>query len=193
MSVAGAVLLPMRGVVRLLRGDRAGGLGLIGSSRPGGLVASFLIPGLLLIPAYAWLAVRRFEGMDAVPDFGDAFPVEAVGYVIGWTAFPLAAHFLCGRWGKAKEWYDYIAAYNWSSVLQMAFYLPAAALGDADGLAPGTLFLTGTIAVAAAVAVHFRIARVTLGVDALPAMALVAADLAVGQLLTQIVDRLHGL
>ena len=92
--------------------SNAGGLGLIGSADPGGLVASFLIPGLLLIPAYAWLALRRFDGMDAMPDLGDALPIEAVGYVIGWTAFPLAAHFLCGRWGKAKEWYDYVAAYN---------------------------------------------------------------------------------
>jgi|GEM_PF-6090047 len=187
MSAPGAVVQPLRGVVRLLAGDRAG-LALVGAQSRAGWIASFVVPGLLIFPAYFYLS---FPSLGEDDEFGAALLVEAIGYVVGLTAFPVAAHLLCGQWNKAREWFDYVPAYNWAGVLQMAIYAPAAALGQSGMLAPGALLMLGALAMAAAVAVQYRVARTVLGVDMLQAFGLVALEFSLGIVLRQIVDSLH--
>jgi len=186
------VAVPLQGLMRVLRGDRAG-LEALGSGSDAGWVASFLIPAILIAPAYAWMTARRLADLDAAPDFDMAFPVEAIGYVVGWTAFPVVSHAICERLGKGRSWYGYIAAYNWANVLQIAFYLPAALLGTIEGVPSPFLLLVNIGAVTAAIAIHFRVVRVSLGIAAAQALMLVATDLAVGQLIARLVDRIHGI
>ncbi len=192
MALRHLVAVPLQGLMRLLRGDRAA-LDTIGAGSDAGWIASFLIPAILIAPAYAWMTVRRFADLDAAPDLDMAFPVEAIGYIVGWTAFPVISHAICERLGKRQSWYGYIAAYNWANVLQIAFYLPAALLGTIEGIPSPVLFLVNVAAVAAAIAIHFRIVRVSLGIAATQALMLVATDLAVGQLIARLVDRIHGI
>jgi hypothetical protein len=191
MTLRHLVAIPLQGLMRLLRGDRAG-LDAIGAGSDAGWIASFLIPAILIAPAYAWMTVRRLADLDAAPDLDMAFPVEAIGYVVGWTAFPVVSHVICERLGKGQSWYGYIAAYNWANVLQIAFYLPAALLGTIEGIPSPILFFVNVAAVAAAIAIHFRVVRVALGLAATQALMLVATDLAVGQLIARLVDRIHG-
>ncbi|MFN7193954.1 MAG: hypothetical protein ACK5U4_21160, partial [Rhodospirillales bacterium] len=91
-----------------------------------------------------------------------------------------------------RAWYDYVPAYNWAGVLQMAIYLPAAILSQSDAIDGMPLFVIGIAAVTAAVAIQFRVAVVTLGIDRFQALSLVALELALGAVLRQIVDRLQG-
>jgi hypothetical protein len=51
------------------------------------------------------------------------FLVESIGYVIGWTAFPLAAIALCRWLGREERGFDFITAYNWSVILQTALFV----------------------------------------------------------------------
>ncbi|MBL8832235.1 MAG: hypothetical protein JNL71_07575 [Rhodospirillales bacterium] len=192
MAFARLVAGPLNGLMRVLRGDRTG-VDWMGAGSDAGWIASFLVPGFLLAPVYGWMVLRRLGDVGSEPDFGPAFAIEAIGYVIGWTAFPVLSHAICERIGKPVEWYGYVVAYNWANVLQIAFYLPAALLGTFEGVPPMPLFLIGVISVSAAIAIHFRVARVVLGIDAVPALMLVAVDLAVGQIVARIVDRLHGI
>ncbi len=192
MAFARLVAGPLNGLMRVLRGDRTG-LDWIGAGSRAGWIASFLVPAILLAPVYGWMTLRRYGDVEFDPEFAPAFAIEAIGYVIGWTAFPVLSHAVCERIGKAASWYGYIATYNWANVLQIAFYLPAALLGTFEGMPPLPLFLIGVISVTAAIAIHFRVARVVLGIDAVPALMLVAVDLAVGQIAARVVDRLHGL
>jgi len=192
MALERLVAVPLQGLMRLLRGDRSG-LDAMGSGSDAGWIASFLIPAILIAPAYAWMTARRLADLDAAPDFDMAFPVEAIGYVVGWTAFPVLSHAICERLGKGRSWYGYIAAYNWANVLQIAFYLPAALLGTIESVPSPLLFLVNIAAVTAAIAIHFRVVRVSLGIAAAQALMLVATDLAVGQLIARLVDRIHGI
>ena len=192
MALARLVAGPLGGLMRVLQGDIAG-LERMGAASRAGWIASFLIPGLLLVPAYAWLTLRRFSEIEFDPEFFPAVTVEAIGYVVGWTAFPVLSQAICERLGKPAAWYDYVVAYNWANVLQIAFYLPAAMLGTVEGMPRLPLFFVGVVAVTAAIAIHFRLARVVLGVEPVPALMLVAIDLAVGQMISRIVDRLHGI
>lgn len=188
MSALAAVVRPLGGVVRLLSGDRSG-LALVGADSRAGWIASFVVPGLLILPAYLYLS---FPSLGDDDDFGAVLLVEAIGYVVGLVAFPVAAHLLCAQWNKTEEWFDFVPAYNWAGVLQMAIYTPAAALGQSDALAPGALLMLGALAMAAAVAVQYRIGRTVLGIDALQAFGLVALEFSLGIVLRQVVDRLHG-
>jgi hypothetical protein len=51
------------------------------------------------------------------------FLVETIGYIVGWTAFPLAALALCRWLGREERGFDFITAYNWSYILQTAFFI----------------------------------------------------------------------
>jgi hypothetical protein len=188
MSLWDAVARPMQGVLRLLAGDRAG-LAMLGADTRAGWIASFLGPGLLLLPAYLYLSV---PDLDADAAIGRTLAIEAIAYVTGLTLFPVAAHLLCGQWNKAEQWFDYVPAYNWAGVLQMAIYTPATLVGRSEMLAPGVLLLVALVALAAAVAVQYHIARTVLGIDTMQALGLVALELSLGLTLHQIADQLHG-
>ncbi|MBI3505325.1 MAG: hypothetical protein HY059_10810 [Proteobacteria bacterium] len=192
MAFARLVAVPLQGLMRVLRGDRTG-LDAIGAGTQAGWIASFFVPAFLIAPAYAWMAVRRFAEIDFEPDFDTALLVETVGYVVGWTAFPVVSYAICERMGKSASWYGYVAAYNWANVIQIAFYLPAALFGTIEGMPALSLFVVDVIAVAAAIAIHFRVARVVLGIAPVAALMLVAIDLAVGQVVARLVDRMHGI
>ena len=192
MALVRLVAGPINGLMRVLQGDRAG-LDLMGAASRAGWIASFVIPALLLAPAYGWMTMRRFADVEFEPEFVPTFTIEAIGYVIGWTAFPVLSHAICQRIGKPVDWFGYVAAYNWANVLQIAFYVPAALLGTFDGVPPLPLFLVGVVAVTAAIALHFRVARVVLEIAPVQALMLVAVDLAVGQIISRLVDRLHAI
>jgi hypothetical protein len=49
--------------------------------------------------------------------------VESIGYVIGWSAFPLVILPFCRWLGREAQAFDFIIAYNWSQVLQTALLL----------------------------------------------------------------------
>lgn len=192
MGLARLVAAALGALLRILGGDRASVAGLGAGSRAG-WIASFLIPGALLVPVYAWMVLRRHADAGLADAGAGVFAVETLGYLVGWTAFPVISHFICTKIGKAEGWFGYIAAYNWANILQMAFYVPAATLGAVDAMPALPLFLVGVVAVVAAIAIHFRLARVVLGIEPLPALMLVAVDLAAGQTIARVVDKLNGL
>lgn len=185
-----AFLAPLGGVIDLLKGDR-GGIAKLASGTNAGLVASFLIPAILLLPGYAYLASERFEALKIEPEFGELLVIEPLAYLIGWTLFPVLSALYCERIGKTHDWYDYIAAYNWSNILQMGLYLPASMIADL-GMAPPLMFVMSVAVLAAAIGIHFRLAVVVLRIDPLPALVLVAMDLAASILLARIVERLYA-
>lgn len=184
-----AFLAPLGGTIDLLKGDR-GGIAKLGSGTNAGLVASFLIPGILLLPGYAYLAGERFEALKIEPSLAELLTIEPLAYLIGWTLFPALSHLYCERIGKTHDWYDYVAAYNWSNILQMGLYLPASLIAD-GGMAAPTMFVLSVAVLAAAIGIQFRLATVVLRVDPLPALVLVAIDLASSILLARIVERLY--
>lgn len=184
-----AFLAPLGGVIDLLKGDR-GGIAKLGSGTNAGLVASFLIPATVLLPGYAYLASERFEALRIEPSIGELLTIEPLAYLIGWTLFPALSHLYCERIGKIHDWYDYVAAYNWANILQMALYLPASLIADGGMPAP-VMFVLSVAVLSAAITIHFRLATVVLRIDPLPALVLVAIDLASSILLARIVERLY--
>lgn len=125
-------------------------------------------------PIYVLLVLLRTNDHPLSADPVRATLIEAIGYVIDWTAFPLAAWYLCRAFNCSNRYLGFIVAYNWANVLQMLAFLPIALL-SAGALLPGSAISFLALAVTAAVIYYqYFITRTALGVDVMPALGFVA-------------------
>lgn len=144
---------------------------------------------LVVLPAVLMLEI--LDGSFS-QDRGVARPlvVELIAYVIQWTAFPLAMSSIADSLGRGQFYIRYIVVYNWSAVIQMALFLPVAALG---ALFPsGGIMLGMLVATALLLIYQAYIAHVALEVPGPVAAGLVLLDMLLGGLVQMTADRIAG-
>ena len=79
---------------------------------------------LLVAPLYAWLVIDRYDTQGGVPaDIGAVVVGEALSYVLGWLAFPLAAMPITRFLGLGGRYVPLVVASNWASVLQVSLFV----------------------------------------------------------------------
>ena len=128
----------LSGALRLARMD-PGGLGHFDTSIAG-FWRSFYA-AVVVAPAYVLLIA-----FDAALRPVGAGPlrwvlVDAIAYVIEWTAYPLAMVYIA-RWLACSDNYiRYIVAHNWANVLGIAVFLPVAAIAVLNPAMAGLLYL----------------------------------------------------
>src|SRR5262249_11899175 len=132
-------------------------------------------------PLHFGLAWFRIEGATDGPVH--AWLIEILAYVLGWTAFQVAALYLTEAFDCGKRYVAYIVAYNWTAVIQVAAYAVATAIvwlflspePLPDEIRIIRLFFF--IAVIAALwFFEYFVARTALGIAGPVAMAIVACD-----------------
>ncbi len=156
-----------------------------------GFWRSFLA-ALIVAPGYAILIGLELGGApDAASlDWGHIALVQAIAYVISWTAFPVAMHYLTSLIGRHEEYVGYIVAYNWAAVIQMGVMLPAAAVqAMIPGSAGGLIMLPVVIATAF---YQWFIARTALRVGGGTAAGIVGFDFALSLLVAGIAATIRG-
>jgi hypothetical protein len=179
----------LRGAFLLARLDR-GGMAYFDRSEAG-FWKSFTA-ALLVYPAFLILLVLRVEDAEwAASGAVRLLIVETIGYVIGWTAFPLIMLPISRFLGRDGHWLDFIVAYNWSQVLQYALFLAATILA-ASGAFPTSL-ASGIVATAivALLLYEWFVARVSLDTGAAGATMIVLVDLVLSELISHVTDALH--
>ena len=86
---------------------------------------------LVILPPVIVLRVMFF---DTAPDefaaagIGRVASVFAIDYVYQWVLFPLIMIYLAEMMGRNRQYIRFIVARNWSQVIQIAMFLPAAAI-----------------------------------------------------------------
>jgi hypothetical protein len=142
---------------------------------------------LLLVPSGDTAGPAAATPVPA-PDWFRILLVESIGYVIQWVGFALLMLPVSRFLGREERWLDYIVAYNWSQILQMAVQL-AALLLIASGLAPASpvillqdvvLLLYGGF-----------IAHIALGIGGTAATMVVLLDFTFGTFIALITQALH--
>lgn len=133
----------------------------------------------LALPAYALLVMLSFvhHPVDAGPF--RILSVELISYVIGWVLFPLIMIAFTDTMKCAQHYYRFIAAWNWSIVLQAYFFLGISAF-SASGTVPDSL--GGLISLVATFAIFFYqgfVAKTTLDVTLPVAFLIVVVDLTI--------------
>jgi hypothetical protein len=179
------VVYSIFGAYRLAMLDKTG-LSYLDRS-PEGAIRSFNA-ALIILPAYAVLVVLRL--WDVLPDVSllRFVTVEGLAYVISWTAFPLAMFHISGLLDRSERYFDFLSAYNWSSVIQMGVYLPVVAVAD-SGLMPEGLDEGLVLGVTMLVLMYqWFIARTTLDINGGSAAGVVLLDMILAIFITGVSD-----
>jgi hypothetical protein len=139
-------------------------------------------------PAYVLVLLDQYR-LAGWPDqpWATAF-VEGLGYVIGWTAFPLAAIPLTRLLGLSERYVPLIVANNWSTVIQVALYTLVVILGL---ILPASMRTTALLTATLTILVYqwfvIRSALITTGGIA---AALVVIDLLLSVTVSRVLDGL---
>jgi len=162
------IVLSLRGAFRLGLRDTAGlrdfNVSIAGFWR------SFTA-ALIVAPGYAALIGPRIAALSAGAAWR-AVLVEILGYVIIWTAFPLAMHHLAPRIGRDDAYIRFIVAHNWGATVQMMILLTATAVGGS--LPGGAGVLLQMIGLGLILYYQWFVARTALAVSGGTAAAIVA-------------------
>lgn len=160
------------GAFRLARGDPKG---MSYFNRTiGGFWNSFFA-AVIVAPGYIALTLIGAD-QTAVDHPARVILVDFIAYVVGWVAFPLAMVSVAEFLERQDRYIDYIVAFNWATVPQVALFLAAAFVAMGLGFAPSLVHLVGILVTAAVALYYWFIARVALDVTPLQAAALVGLD-----------------
>ena len=91
---------------------------------------------IIVLPGYvALMALGRhsWPGEIAAAPLWRIVAIEGIAYVIAWVAFPLAMVVIADLLDRREHYIGFIVAANWSAVVQIAVFLPTAAVYAAIG------------------------------------------------------------
>jgi hypothetical protein len=177
------------GAWRLARLDPAG-LGFFDRSRTG-LIRSFRA-AILVYPAFLLLlGLRIDEKVWAQSGTARIILVETIGYVVTWTAFPLAVLQLARFLDREARWPDFTVVYNWSQVPESVLVLACAGLAMTGVLPPG--LGTGLLEASsiACLLYEWYVARVALDVPGVPATIAILIELVIYELVNRVAQLLY--
>jgi hypothetical protein len=141
-------------------------------------------------PFYAVLEWIRLSQMELASGPLRLALVEAIAYAIDWTAFPLVLWSIAQLLNRADRYYRYIAAYNWSQLLQIVFML---AIGLIAGLGGFSRQATGAVSLLATLAIlvyQWFIARTALDLRGPAAVGIVLINVVIGLILHSVMLRM---
>ena len=85
-----------------------------------------------VLVAPLWIIIMALD-LASQPVTGGWFRLvaaETIGYVIQWVAFPLAAFYLTHLTDRQREYFVFITALNWASLIQLSVQMPAHVLAS---------------------------------------------------------------
>jgi len=183
------IVAGLAGALLLARG-RPEGLSLVESS-PAGAWRSFVaalicLPALLGIRFFSWVTFGTPEG-----GMLRALIAELTAYAIAWVGFALLTLPLAQAWGREASWPRFIAAWNWTNMVQYALML-VLTVPAALGLPPVVTQALTLCGIGYAFWLEWFVARHALGVEGGKAAALVGLDLMLGLFLAGMIRTLSG-
>lgn len=174
----------------LLARGRAEGLALLPPTLES--AAQSFRAALLCLPAFLGLRLLGWA-MGEEPPSGTAIALlaESFGFAIAWAGFALASRALATQAGRDAEWPRFIAAWNWSNLVQYLL-LVLLALPPMLGVPTALSNMLGLVALGYALWLEWFVTRVALGVPGATAVMVVALDLAIGLFTSGFTARITG-
>lgn len=141
----------------------------------------------IIAPAYLLLVGIHLAGGEVERPWRFV-PLQVIGYVISWVAYPLVMAHLVRLLDREPRYFRYMCAYNWFHLAQTALLLPVSLLGAAGILPEGLLFIIGMAALSAILMYQWFIAVHGLAIDGMAATGLVMIDLLLSLLVNGIAE-----
>lgn len=186
----GRLAAGLRGAVFLARGNPVG-LGLIDSS-PEGARASFRAAWFCL-PAFLVLRLIGWSESGA-PEAGvvAGIVLELLGFVIGWAGFALASLQAAGAVQRRNRWPLFIAAWNYTNVVQYALLVMVGVVPALLGLPVAMVQGLSLVALGYVLWLEWFVARAALGVPGIQAAGIVMIDVALSLFVAGLVAKLSA-
>lgn len=141
---------------------------------------------VVVAPIYTVVLLIGYWGLEPAPPVFRIVSVHALAYVIDWVLFPLAMIPFTDFIDRRERYLGFIVAYNWSAVLQYAFY-GVLSLFIATGVLPlQASFGVMMVAMVVIMVYVWRIARIALEVPGLMAAGVVAVELFLTMMIEQV-------
>lgn len=137
------------------------------------------IAAIILLPAFFFLvSLDEPPPGLAEPSAFRAIAVESIGYVVKWTAFPLAAIPMVAGLDRNDRYFGFIAALNWAQVIEIVPALTMIFLTQT--VLPPEMAAPAQIALLAAFVLYeWYIAKTMLDVSGLAAAGLIFVNFAI--------------
>lgn len=132
----------------------------------------------LVAPLYMW-ASRIEAGLPGQEALAPSSGWDLFGLLLQWFGWPLIVAGLA-RLAGLTGFVRYVVAYNWSSVLIMAAFLPPMLLYGAGLVGAGAVFTLSLAVLLASLYYRWYVARTAFETQGVVAFALVLADLVLG-------------
>lgn len=144
------------------------------------------------LPAFLALRLMSWASLG-LPSGGlvRSLAAELIGYAVAWVGFALVSLALTQQWGKAAGWPRFIAAWNWTNVVQYLVLL-ALAIPTTLGLPEMPAQVLTLVGLGYAIWLEWFVARQALRIDRTGAALLVALDLTLGLFLGGLIGTLSG-
>ncbi len=142
----------------------------------------------IVAPGYVILVLISLAEQGVEAGSLRIFLIHASAYAIGWTAYPLAVHHICGVTGKRAEYIGFIVAFNWAQVIQMMVYLPVFILAAMDILPALAIVIVYFVVLA----YQWFVTRTMLGINAMNAVMLIVLDQVISIVLSATAENMLG-
>lgn len=176
----------LRGAYRLARFD-ARGLGYLDAS-PNGAWRSFFA-AILVAPGHALILTFHLSSSGSAESDGlHAGALYALAFAIEVAAYPLLMRHVATAMGRGERWTLFVAANNWSMVVQLGYHF--AALGAVELLPGGAGMALASVLFGLVLAYAWFIARSALAIGGTAAAAVVLLDIALSFSISRLTDAL---
>jgi len=143
---------------------------------------------VLIAPGHAIIVVLNLSEVETSIHPVSIVTIEFFTYVITLVAFPLASFYVIQNIGRASRFVGYIVAFNWSSVIQLAIFLPFSLLAVRGVLPDAITNLIGLAAFIVIMGYKWFITRTALDITGFPAVGLVLLGLVIELIVRGITD-----
>ena len=152
-----------------------------------GALRSFWVAAIL-VPPYAVLVLLHLAEQPIAVSWPALIVIHTLGYVIAWTAFPVAMSWVSRVLDRDQEFFGYLAMYNWAQVLTIVPVLAITAMRVGNTLPQSVMELLGLTVDLGILVYGWFIARAGLRIGPFSAIGIVALDVLLSQLIWEITD-----
>ena len=141
-----------------------------------------------VLAAPFWIIILAVD-LASLPATGGWFRfvvAETIGYVILWVAFPLAAFYLTFLTDRQREYFVFITALNWASLIQLSVQMPAHVLASLPLMPAGLGDILIYGADLAALVYEWFITRTALRLSGFGAVGFVVVDFLIGSVVNSV-------
>ena len=140
------------------------------------------------VPPYAVLVLLHLAEQPIAVSWPALIVIHTLGYIIAWTAFPVAMSWVSRVLDRDQEFFGYLAMYNWAQVLTIVPVIAITAMRVGNTLPQSVMELLGLTVDLGILVYGWFIARAGLRIGPFSAIGVVALDVLLSQLIWEITD-----